>query len=213
MKSRLAVWILGLLVTVPQVAGATTITFDDVDVSGEFFHNLETPAGYQGLTWVNTFISDPVAYNTDPFFLGELDGTGYLTGIVSPNNVLFKGATTLGSFSSATAFDFNGVQVTSAFGPQTVTFEGWLGASMLYTASFTATTAGPVDFMADFLGVDSVRFYGTGGFGDQIVLDNLVINESFSEVPEPGTMLLLGAGLVAIVGSVRQRRRTGRRLC
>jgi hypothetical protein len=63
-----------------------------------------------------------------------------------------------------------------------------------FTATFTATGSSTT---LDFLNADPATDNSNG-------LDNVVLNPSATTVPEPGTLLLLGFGLIAL-GFIRRR--------
>ena len=171
------------------------LTFDDLpgaSNSGPFFY---VPGGYGGLQWSN-FI--------------PLDGThdvasGYQNGVVSPNNVIFSGFNTVGSFGNAAGFDLNSAYLTAAWNDgMQVEVRGYIGNTLAYDKTYSVNATGPELINFNYEGITSVYFVTSGGVnhgfvdggnGTQLVIDNL----SITIVPEPASFKLLVCGL-AILG-------------
>lgn len=77
------------------------------------------------------------------------------------------------------------------------------GAFTTLTLSFDTGTPEAADLIGDTLGI---RFTHLGGY--QVNFDNVTLsNDTYASVPEPSTLLLLGAGLVGL-GIARRRKRS-----
>jgi len=189
------------ILSVPS-AQAALITFDDLpDVGG----NIPIPDGYQGFNWNNFFALNAVNYGLNP--------SGYLNGLVSPNNVAFNGfgnpAAVIVSALSGT-FDFNSVYLTGVWNDGlNITVEGYLGGVLQNTQTVVVDTTAPTQFTFNYLGIDELVFtsfggtnVGFGGEGTQFAMDNLEVN---AVVPEPLTML--GAGAAVAFGAAFKRRK------
>ncbi len=194
------------LMALPAIAQAQqTITFDDLS-QNDCMPFTYLPEGYQGFDWWGFYAARAFDYESR---CG--DRSLFQNGVVSPLNVAF---TTPQSevygralMSSLNPFTFNSVYVTSAVFDQSVTLIAYLGASLMYTETFDIVTSGPSLKIFDWTNVDRVWFQA----GAPMVLDNMVVNGPTSPtnvVPEPGTLLLLGTGLVGIGGRFLRRRKS-----
>lgn len=153
-------------------------------------------------------------------------GSGNFGGEPSPSTVLFfrsGNAATLNYASGfTTGFSF---YYSAVFNPGTIrVFDGLNGTgNVLATLALPTTPNGAVSGCPNNAGANycpfvpiGVTFSGTarsidfGGTVSQIGFDNVTFGSStpMPSVPEPGTVALLGAGLLGIGGVVRRRRGT-----
>jgi hypothetical protein len=182
-------------------AGATTITFDDLNQ----FQGVAN--GYQGLNWNGFTIIDTTQYAS----------SGYVNGVVSKNNVAFT-YESYGSFSTVGTFAFNSVYLTSAWNNgANVVVTGSLAGKDLYARTLTLGTAAPTLETFDWTGIDKVRFAVSGGTpagynggGSFLAFDNLTVNEApHGDVPEPGSLALLALGVAGLACMGRRKQHQG----
>ncbi len=172
-------------------ANALVIDFENVPNANPNTWDNPIPNGYEGLNW------DQFDVLHEDYYLR----TGYDYGVTSGQwvayNVWDYTATVSGNL-----FDFTGAYFTSAWDYNNIlTIEGYNNGTLLYSAQLTLNTYTPVWFQADWLGVDSLKFFTSGS---QFVMDDLTINES-APIPEPSTIFLVGSGLIGLAGYGRKR--------
>ncbi len=182
-------------VTATLVACAATasqiLTFDDLPESG-FLSAI--PNGYGGLQWQNFYYIDGTTETPD---------SGYVNGIVSPNNVAYNGfgnsATIIGA-----PFDLDSAYLTAAWNDNLqLEVQGFVGATLTYDQTYTLNTTGSTLINFNDAGVDEVEFISSGGTpnpglggsgGEQFVMDNL----SITLVPEPSTFALASLATISL---------------
>lgn len=165
-------------------ASAATITFDDLGGSTSPIAN-----GYAGFNWSNFWSLDGLSY-----------GAGYSAGVVSARNVGFNGYDSPASFSSASPFSLDNAYVTKAWGAGLTHFEGYNGATLLYSMDVYSTTTAPTFVTFNWTGLDKVVM--SDGDGSQhTAIDNITVNS----VPVPAAAWLLGSGLLGLVGVARRK--------
>lgn len=149
---------------------ADTLNFDDLsDFSS-------VPSGYGSLEWDNF-----TALNTSTYYIPE---SGYVNGMVSPNNVLFNGYGLMASISNTTPFSLVGMYLTAAWNNNlNVDITGYNGEDQIYTYSLILNTDGPTLVTLNWTDLTRVTFNsyggvdaGLGGGGVQFALDDLILN-------------------------------------
>jgi hypothetical protein len=163
--------------------GTTTLTFDEYPLSEGLL--LPVPSGYGGLQWGGFGIINATAIN--------FNHTGYPNGLVSGENLItsFSGASFNGTteeISSSVPFDFDSAYLTAAFrdGLQ-IEAQGYTGSTLIYDNFYTINTESPTLILFNFLGVNQVTFFASGGVdaffqgdGSGFAIDNMTV-----AVPEP----------------------------
>lgn len=183
------------MLAVSSFANATTLTFDTLTQ----YQNVGSYGGLDFSSFVNLNTTQYVA-------------SGYLNGVVSPNNVAVTWNSS-GRISSTSAFTFNSVYLTSGWNNgQTVDIIGSLQGTQLYSRSMVVDTHAPTLGTFDWVGIDTLSFStyggthaGYAGAGAFLAFDNLTFNEAVSAVPEPSSIALLGLGLFGFAASRRRK--------
>ena len=179
----LLVMMLGLVANAGQV-----LTFDELPSVNCCYL---VPDGYFGMNWANMYYLNAPNYYGNP--------SGYLNGMISSPNVAFNGSGTPAEMYAATPFHMIGSYFTAAWWDESVEIKGYLAGNLVFDDSFAILYAGPIwhDFGGAY--VDKVWFYSLGG--SQMAIDNLTVNAT----PEPGTLLMLGTGLLGTLGIIRRK--------
>ena len=89
---------------------------------------------------------------------------------------------------------------------------GWYKGVQLYSTSMVLNTQAATLATFNWTGVDNVRFAtsggkdaGYGGGGEYLSMDNLTINAAVAAVPEPGSLALLGLGVLGFAAARRRQ--------
>lgn len=188
---------------ISSAAQATTINFDENVITTY----VGMTNGYGGLNWSNFLYGTP-SMLTAP--------NGYKRAMVSGNNYIFNSGGYAAGFGKADEFTFNSGYFTSAWNDGLkVIATGSLNGNLLYQKEFFLNTTGPTLETFNWAGVNSVRFASYGGTpqytdfggGSHFTIDDLTIDAvAIPEIPEPGSLALLGLGLAGF--AVARRRKT-----
>jgi hypothetical protein len=181
-----------------NVAQANVLTFDDINGSSSCpgcFGLI--PNGYGGLAWNNMY------------YMGGVPGSGYDTGLVSGSFTAFNGFANMAVTSGSTLFDFTGAYFTGAWNDGlNINVKGYKGGVLLYDQTVIASAVAPTWFQFDYTNIDSLQFSSSGGTshwpsggGQQFAMDNF----TYTVVPVPAAVWLLGSGLLGLAGMGRKR--------
>ena len=197
------IWLCLVLSGTAHAQGTLVLTFDEFSLfPGE---TDPIPNGYASLQWVNLYDMNPVNTYQGPF------GSGFLNGVVSPNNVIWNASGNPAQISSSTPFDLDSAYMTAAWmdGLQ-IEAQGFIGSTMTYDNIYTINTASPILVAFNYFGVNQVTFIASGGTqhygqgeGPVFAIDNMVVS-----VPEPNriSLLLLGIVCVGIISPLTYRK-------
>lgn len=198
MKKLLLVYMLSMC---SVAASAQTITFDDISVSN--FESISN--GYAGFNWDNFGVENSTS---NP-------GTGYDYGTVSGTNVAFNMWGETSAFSSQSSpFTFNSAYFTGAWNDGlSIQVDAFLAGALVNTMTFVVNSTGPTLEIFNWSNIDRLTFTSSGGtsaqyggVGPHFAMDDMVVNEVVTPVPEPSTyaMMLVGLGLVGFSLSRRK---------
>lgn len=191
----------GLLIAA-NAANASVLTFDDIGPGTfDIYSSNDVPNGYGGLGWTN------VGYvNVDTL---PTTNNGYRSGVVSGRDVAFNGFGHTAITSSASPFNFVGVYLAGVWNDGlNVRVQGFANGVVRYDRTVIASATSPTWFEFDFMNIDSVVFNSSGGtpywhdgMGTNFAMDNF----TYSPVPVPAAIWLLGSGLAAFVAVGRRK--------
>lgn len=175
---------------------ASTLTFDEIDAGT----GTQLSNGYFGLDWNNFYVLNAPNYTP---------ASGYLNGMVSPENVAFNGFGNDASFSMGSGtFTLTSFYATAAWQDGlTLRVLGRNDGANLYSESFTLDSFAPTKLTFNWAGIDEVYIATANGVenpdysgdGKHVAFDNLVINgdDVTPGVPGPAAALAFGLGALA----------------
>lgn len=198
----------------PARAQATTLTFDTLrvtDGSGiRYVDNCYKEAGFV-VTAVGVACGTATSFATV-----SADDPTLWTG--TPALFLNDAVATSVSFARADGgmFSMQSIGLAGFLGAAAnVTLTGYLmgGSTVTQTCAVSGSAFGanpPMQACAlggAFSGLASVQFAALNAFGEPLAeFDNVVVTPAATAVPEPATVVLFGAGLLAVGGAARRRR-------
>ena len=191
-----------LIAAMPFAAHATVLTFGPV-CSGACV-DVPIPSGYGGFTW------DPSFYAVSNTTYENNYSNTY--GAPSGGAAFNAGGSTPVSLSSSTPFFFNGADFSSfagndtyqSYSSLTVTIAGFDSSMNLVGVCSQTLSASSYNFLTcDLANVSTLVFHNdTGQAGHWWLMDDFTYNGT---TPEPGSLMLLGSGIVGVAGMLRRK--------
>ncbi len=195
--------VFGLFLFLPPVqAGLVTVTFDDLEETGFTPVGSFIPDGYVGLNWHDFGVIDPMSLG-EPF-----ETSGYTNGIVSGSHVGYSvdaGSTI--SFSGG-AFDFESAYLTAAWKNNVrVLITGYdAQKTAIYQDILFIDSDTTLLHTFNYVGINSLEIRSTGGvdagyggFGSNVVYDNVTFSTPSVTVPEPISLSLFRIGILSLI--------------
>jgi hypothetical protein len=185
--------------------------------------NERVPSGYgafdegavhfSGFDWQHIAVAQQGDGSLNPF--AEV---GFEHGVISPSNVAFNESASadVSVVSLSGQFIFIGGTFTAWYnladfgmigGTQTLTVQGWNGGSLVFQQQGGLSQTSPLSFAGPSAGIDRLVFHTDVTFdGPRAPLQWMVDNFQYGVVPEPSSMLQVGAGLAMLLACALRRR-------
>ena len=201
MKKNLCALITAAGLMLAGVGHAGVIGFDDIDTAGDFA-SLGDITPYAGLTW------------SDGWYAGDNDLDGYANAARSGTHYAVNGYGDDDlSVASAAGFNFTGAWFATAIGGADKA--GWINIRAYDAANQLIGSTGNIAIGDNYqwvgAGFNNVsRLSITRDTGWYVMDDFTTTAGVAAPVPEPGTTLMLGVGLLTVLGRAMSRRRSAR---
>lgn len=179
----------------PYFAQATVLDFENLSPG-------EIENGYGGLAWDNWGL---MPKSTCQY--------GYCNSVTSGGWSAYNFSGENATISSATTFDFYGVNLTAAFHDNlSVNVKGYQSGQLTHNQTVGVTTLDARWFDFDFIGIDTLVFSAFGpdvnnqdsARGSNFAIDDFSFRHSAASVPEPSSFLIMAAGMALLAGFRRQ---------